>query len=182
MQLTSKAQSMGLYRQGLFGNHPRCWFNVDDLIALGEFPWSVVFRYARYGCEAYRRYNLTWDQIPLAVAEIVAAGGSQQHITVNELMPDDRLTFQGEVTIDHGSWYLFGSDEKTQMVPALRSGREYHGVHALTILKTVMDQPSFDQLNHLIETFPDHIIEFSSYACAVGELGFNTVFWDVRAF
>lgn len=178
--LTSKTKSAALYEQGLFGNKPITWANVDQFIALGNRPGTYSLRYRSGGHEAFRRYELRSDEIPGAVLEIERAGGLRDRISVNESMPDHTLLLQGDTTIDHQSWYLFGSTEQTKMAIALKRARQYHGSAALCRLKTCLDTPSFNQLEYLLDAYPDHIIEFSAYAIPVGVLGYNTVFWDVR--
>jgi len=57
-----------------------------------------------------------------------------------------------------------------------------YGLTALKVLHHYMDPPSSDQLHHLLHEYPDHVIEFTCCEGAVGELGYNTIFWEVRGY
>jgi hypothetical protein len=54
------------------------------------------------------------------------------------------------------------------------------GLNARLKIKSVMDPPSYENLERLFNEFPGHAVEFSSYEIGVGELGYNTLFWEVR--
>ena len=52
---------------------------------------------------------------------------------------------------------------------------------AIMILKGNLSSSSYSDLETLLETFPDSVVEFSTYSILVGNIkGRNTVIWEVR--
>ncbi len=58
--------------------------------------------------------------------------------------------------------------------------RSRYGLQALLILRRYLDAPSFDNLQWILETYCDSVVELSAYPMGVGVLGWNTLFWEVR--
>ena len=65
---------------------------------------------------------------------------------------------------------------------ALREKEErISGLNAKIILQRNLSPSSLSDMESLLQTFPNDVIEFSSYSIPVGNIqGRNTVIWEVR--
>ena len=54
------------------------------------------------------------------------------------------------------------------------------GLRAKLKLQHYMDAVSWDWLQEIFDTFPNSVVEFSTFSCPVGHLGWNTAFWEIR--
>lgn len=95
--------------------------------------------------------------------------------------PDQKIIHQGEVQRSIHYFDLTYSIVKAPMRIALATETLHaQGLRAVHILKSAMDATSWDNLNRLFDQFPDSVIEYTTYSIPVGELGNNTVIWEVR--
>ena len=129
------------------------------------------------------RYNVPPAEVLSKIKEMKL---EPNEVSINESMPDDNLTIQGEITQLDGRSGEFGlelrySTLKKPMNISLKEEEFYlRGLNAKLKLQSVMDEPSLENLNRLIVEFENPAIEFSSYDISVGHLGHNTIFWEVR--
>ena len=57
------------------------------------------------------------------------------------------------------------------------------GLEAEILLRYYLCSRSLEWLKILLERYPEHVVEFSSYGVNWGTLrGYNTVFWEVRLY
>lgn len=96
--------------------------------------------------------------------------------------PDHLLTLNGELIEEHGEPWLSYSTAPVTMRVAMREPhvRRARGVRALGICDWYMEPVAADWLRELLARYPGHAIEFSTYRLGLGDLGWNTVFWEVR--
>ena len=101
---------------------------------------------------------------------------------MDQSMPDEHLTIQGEVMKTHLGFVLWYTTIKEPMNSALKKESLYaEGLKAYLLLKNYLSESSYEDLIALMELFPESSIEFSSYRVPVGNLpGRNTVIWEVR--
>lgn len=60
---------------------------------------------------------------------------------------------------------------------------EWRGTAARSLLRSVLNDNSYDDLNDLIERYPGHVYELSAFEKCVGTLaGRNHLVWEVRAY
>lgn len=174
--LKRKAHFYQLWHRGQFGNKLRSWRKPEELPpditklmlrtahALGGGSAAVVSR-----------------------IEALSLWSQQPHLYHgNELAPDDTATLQGEVFESHEGLVLFGLERQPgkllRMRDALKMARHYTGLSALLTLQRNLDASSMDDLRRLLEDWPEHVIEFSCYQRALGDLRRNTIFWEVRKY
>ena len=71
---------------------------------------------------------------------------------------------------------------KNPMNKALRiSSENTQGLEAKMLLEKYLSPSSISDIYCLLDTFPESVIEFSSYRIPVGNIpGRNTVIWEVR--
>ncbi len=100
------------------------------------------------------------------------------------MAPTAQTLFQGEVQLQPGGLVLYYSTEALTMRAALASsGKTATGIIAVLLLKAYLCPASYDWLTVLLDRYPDHVIEFSTYSCQWGTIpGFNTIFWEVRKY
>ena len=71
---------------------------------------------------------------------------------------------------------------KKPMNPALKEETKYAaGLNALLLLKKSLCPSSFDNLETLLDIYPESVIEFGAYEVNVGVIpNRNTLIWEVR--
>jgi hypothetical protein len=100
--------------------------------------------------------------------------------------PDDKCTLQGEVcrTIRGLESYLEVGGG-LPMRQAMAAGHMKHRGYLETkvLLERYMDASSRDDLDALLELYPDHTVEFSCFSVDVGVFpNRNTLFWETRLY
>ena len=186
--INSKADMYELYFAGAFGNTLVNWRTYEEFksdLDSGKWPAEkpVALRTATKPGVIPPRYCVrteTWEVLDL-IEEWVVFGIPRETININELGKDHLITLQGEVMRSTNYFDLRGSYAKTVMRTALATN-QFHlsGLWAYLLIHQKMDAPSWDNLNRLFDEYPDSIIEFTVYGAPVGDLGWNTVFWEVR--
>lgn len=182
MKILDKRQMRALFERGEFGNRLETWC-VSNIHSV-RLP--VVLMYNGVPGVQLPRYCtpiITMQDLKALIAEWVALGCCADNITICENGldgPYDRC-IQGEVQRCEDYLYLYWTDVSDKMRQAL-ARRSYHttGAAAVAILEYYMDQASWENLNHLWEVYPDSVVEFTVFRKGVGDLGWNTVFWEVR--
>jgi hypothetical protein len=181
--IASKNEFMPLWNAGRLGNKPRTW---PDLASALESDYRGCFS-CRDGRADSRltRYGVPYAKLIDVVAEMESQGARWVHF--NESAPDERLLIQGEYqdgmimpAENPRNKYLMWSTEQTQM-KRVKQWHHTEGSASVAILRSYLNDNSWDDLQVLLEQYPNHIIEFSAYECFVGNLpGRNTLIWEVR--
>lgn len=181
-EIPDKKTAYDHFLRGGFGNKPQTWNSLEELDGSGYYG-EVVLRYKGIGGKDLPQYGI---HLSIAEAATVAKqwfsqGARPALLAINEAASDHDLTIQGEVmqTIEH--YALFWSDEKTTMREAMKNGRQAYGREALALLKRYLSPSSYEDMQELLDMYPSHVIEFSSYRYNVGGCrGRNTFIWEVR--
>jgi hypothetical protein len=171
------------FQAGEFGNRPRTWSNYAALQS-DPYSGSVVIRYKDPN-SPFLTYNVQQSELPSRLTRYVEVYGAEFiKFRFNEAMPDDHLLIQGELIDQPGGIHLHYSTAPHPMCEALRRyGKHASGLRAKHLLKANLDPDSYEWLYHLLDTYPEHTIEFSTYDRHVGLLeGHNTVWWEVRLY
>ena len=180
--ITCKPHYYALQRIGYFGNIPKTWGNYEEF-SKSNYKGRVSIRSKKGIDRDNVRYNIPSENVLRNIKEMEL---DPREVSINESMPNNLLTIQGEIIqldgrTGHCGLELRYSDLKEVMNKALKEKEMYlRGLNALLKIKSVMDPPSYENLNRLFEEFPEHAIEFSSYEIVVGNLGHNTIFWEAR--
>lgn len=169
----SKRDFVCRYVAGEFGNRPLTWATYEELIASG-YRGLVHVRNSVRGGLTY--YNVPFERVALL------ASSTMYYTAMNT--PDHLKTLQGEVCDWPGGPYLLCSRQAGPMRAALvERPMILIGLSARLLLAAHLCPRSLDWLHHLLSEYPDHVVEFSAYSVEVGELpGYNTLFWEVRAY
>lgn len=181
MRVKSKTDMYALYHRGLFGNRLQTWRSLEDYFA-SNFDGKVVLRYSGPQGGKWAAYEVERRCVQGIVSEWVSEGADLQLVTLNESAPDAELILQGEVMRSTEYFSIRYSRLKAPMRIGLSEAPEHvGGVQAVLFLKGTMDPSSWDDLQILFDTYPDSVIEFSTWSRDVGVCPRrNTVFWEVR--
>jgi hypothetical protein len=174
-----------LLRGGRFGNTLRSWPTYEAMMDSG-FRGRIGLRYTGRGGSPFTAYDLAQTAAYYLVHDlwVLRLGADLTKIQWCEAAPDQHIVLQGEICeCPHvGGYALHYSTHKAQMRVALKEApRNHTGPGALLILKQVMDPGSYEDLQALLDDFPEAVIEFSVYRINLGAVpGRNTIFWEVR--
>lgn len=188
----SKADFVRRYQAGEFGNASPTWSNLDAFISMGanlgrkrgwpEFTpsreWPERFHLRNRVAGGATHYNLYWS-------ECVSKWNEQKDKKgwyASQMCPHDKGTIQGEVLRTEEGLYLYYTSARKPMREALaEGGKEARGIIAVSLLRHYLCPNSYEWLEVLLDRYPDHAVEFTSFEVQWGTLlGFNTVFWEVR--
>lgn len=174
---TSKIEFYRRYMAGEFGNRPKSWANVDELLADG---WPID---KPVSC---RNFKVVGGLVVLAASleEIrTKNGGTFDDLTFVEPVPHHRNLIQGEISRGLGPLEMSYSTRLHVSNRDCRSEFAKHvsGVEVYILLRHFMFASDFENLMNLLEKFPEAAIEFSTFECCVGVLPMsNTIIWEVR--
>jgi len=181
-----KRQFVNDYIDGVFGNRVPTWPDIYTWLRgsplSGKGP--VILAHIRNRITN----GPTWYDIPAVdvykkYLEVTKAGLIAPEDCYFSLMaPTEKTLFQGEVIHRQGKLELYYSTIVKPMRAALQEGgHNVSGLTALRLLKGYLNVNSYEWLWHLLDTYDDHVIEFSTYSIECGMLkGFNTIYWEVR--
>jgi hypothetical protein len=169
------------WREGEFGNRGHSWDTVKATLSSG-LPGPFAIRYRVPGSR-WMRYTIPREELQAATDEFIADGADLELMEYSPMQPDDKLKLQGEVSEDHRGMNLFYSRDKVPMRKALLSAKQVHGATAERVLDWACDPSSRDDIKSMLDNYPKHVIEFSTYDCHVGIIPRrNTVIWEVRQY
>lgn len=179
-EIRSKAEFFRLWNAGVLGYKLRTWDSIDDYRKEQSRPAIVGFR--QIGVAGGGAFCIceTFAEVERAAEEWKAAG---RKFMICEAAPDEKGTIQGEVcrTV-RGLEGLLGFSNGLRMREAIAKGlltpRSY--IETLTLCKSYMSAPSFDDLEALLDLYPDATVEFTCYGSHNFDRGRNTIFWEVR--
>lgn len=185
--IDTKQENYALYQAGIYGNKPLIWNSYKEILDSG-WNGGVCIRSRKGMARGKVKYNLTIGEVPDAIRKYAKKGQLEKDLTFNQNMPDEHLTIQGEVSATENHLNLIYTTIQEPMLKGLNKERIYEqGLIAMHTLRRNLDAPSFENLMNLLRMFPgsssqnpSSSVEFSTYEIGVGDLGNNTVFWEVR--
>lgn len=177
--VTNKVDFYQRFYAGEFGNHGPMWKSLSDW-RKSRYANPIAIRTVKIGgrCD----YNIPRSEVESRTAEFIRQGWKE--LNWSAMAPTDRTIVQGEACLLPGGLSLYVSREKLPMRDALRvGGRQLNGVLAHALLRGACDPDSYDQLNHLLDSYDGHVVEFSTFECCWGVIdNRNTVIWEVRKY
>lgn len=172
------------YTAGEFGNASPTWNSFKEWYA--DRPWE------KYGLRYHIRnrvkggktwYDVLADVMPETWWQASTRCGSS-NLYISAMAPTDKTLFQGEV--QRGLWGLdlyYTTIAKPMRDALAMQARQVHGIIATALLRRFLCANSYDWLTHLLDSYSDHVVEFSTYSIQWGTVpGFNTVFWEIRKY
>lgn len=186
----SKPDFVQRYARGEFGNAAPTWQTLNEwqrhrkgLVLDRQYMLPNRLYHIRNrvaGADTW--YNLPADKVEATWDLALYAGYAPEQLYISEMAPTERTLIQGEVqqSIEHLD--LLYTTVAKPMRDALRERNlRINGLAAMMVLKNRMCPNSWEWLNLLLERYPDHVVEFSTYSVDWGTVaGYNTVFWEVR--
>lgn len=182
----TKADFVRRYKTGEFGNTSRTWDTCDALLAYGRkfdpttpVPGLFHLRNRIAGGSTY--YNLHWSG---CVAKWCDQENSKDWYA-SEMAPHDHNLIQGELyRSERGVELFYSTKVGLPMRDALLcQPSQIHGIMVLMLLKHYMDNNSYEWTMELLDRYPDHTVEFSTFSKEWGTVpGYNTVYWEVRLY
>lgn len=177
MEIRSKARFFELWEAGLLGNRPNLW--RDPQKAWAAQPKTVGFReLGRAGGGAWTRvYDMQKD------FWLTVKCWEGRNYVMDDGCPDHKQTLQGEVCRTFRGLEGFMGSSTFPMRKAAELGILRHRSPAETtvLLRDYMDASSRDDLEMLLELYPDAAVEFTCFSVNVGVIpGRNTLIWEIR--
>lgn len=180
MEIHSKRQFFDLWRNDALGNRTLLWDRVEDI------PASIK----RVG---FRQIGLpsgaagAWTLVDRGQAEMTAAEWRQAGRTfiMDGSVPNDHSVMQGEVCrTERGMESFLATGYRLDpMRKTMAAGLHHHRGYLQTklLLDHYLDPSSRDDLDMLLELYPDAAIELTAFDCNVGIIpGRRVIFWEVR--
>jgi len=168
------------YIAGEFGNHTRSWQGIDDCPCLGMENYHIRNRII--GGPTW--YNVCGEHLRDMWEAVCSVHADPANLYISEMAPTPYTTIQGEVIRSPQGLYLYYNQVPLPMRDGFRIERkEAFLVKAKELLRHYLCDNSWEWMQHLLDSYPDHVVEFSSYSQSCGTLpNHNTLFWEIRAY
>lgn len=182
----SKRENWRRASAGLYGNRLRSWDTLADLRASGWVGTVTVRTLLGGGGPCV--YDVPADRVEAVLADL---GLPEEAVCFNQGAVDSAVILQGEYLNDvvrvDGRTYdgaLRFSTVKLKMRDALRAGeRTAYGLAAREALRANMTPSSWADFEALLELYPGHVLEVSTYEGTLGDVpGRNTIVWEIRKY
>jgi hypothetical protein len=102
---------------------------------------------------------------------------------IDDRVPDTKQTIQGELCRTHRGLEGYIGSSHLPMRLAMQQGilTPRSPIETLVIINSYMDPSSRDDIDAILELFPDATIEFTCFQIDIGNIpGRNTILWEVR--
>ena len=179
--IRNKTQMYELLLAGKLGNRVRAWDGLKALEASG-YRGQVSLR-SKNIADPVAVYHVPYEMLH----EVLDANHlcHRTDIVYSESPPDEMRVIQGELTRSPYCGLFFKyTFAPLPMRSAFDQGSFQYaeGLRAKLLLEHYVDPSSLDDLYELLDEYPDHVIEFSSFAVPVGVLGRLAVIWECRLY
>jgi hypothetical protein len=180
MPVRTKQDFVRRYKLGEFGNHAPTWDTAVEYYNSG-YQGMVHIRNRVAG-------GMTWYNVdPFTFSNrwnAAARHYGETKLYISAMAPTEQTLFQGELVRGLRGLNLTYSIVAKPMRDALHEQSRFaDGALSLFLLQRYLDTNSYNWLQVLVERYPDHAIEFSTYSVQWGTLPrYNTVFWEVRLY
>lgn len=176
------------YAQGEFGNCSPT-FNTRDEFTDYYLQWDSAEDAHRSGVLMHLRNRVAggktyYDCSPAEIFRYWTLEDNPSQWYCSMMAPTPLTVIQGEVERTHRGLSLFYSLQKKPMREALKiDGKQVYGILARVILEAMMPLKDYCWLMYLLDAYPDHVVEFSTYDKEFGTVpGYKTCYWEVRKY
>ena len=183
----TKVDFVERYAAGEFGNASPTWNSLEEWKADHPNPQGLVdslYHIRNRVAGASTWYNVTDISVPCYWRQAIERGYHPSQLYISQMAPTKLTLFQGEV--QRGIWgcdLLYTTVQKPMRDALREQSTSINGVLALFLLRRFLCSNSYEWLQHLLDTYEDHVVEFSTYSVEWGTVpGYNTVFWEVRRY
>lgn len=152
------------------------WDTLEEFIS-SNYMGLIHIRNRTAGGPTY--YDIQSFDIPVYWDRYECSNGS---FYLAAMAPTEKTLFQGEVCRNYRGIELTYTTVRKPMRDALAiDTRTAQGIIAVSLLRKYMCPTSYDWLETLLDSYPDHVVEFSVFDCYWGTIPhMNTVFWECR--
>lgn len=197
MEIRNKRKFFELWEAGVLGNRTRLWRDPEAAWSWGEWqsarrglPHNLLI--PEIGFREIRKPGSAgagkWEKVPWScvfeTADRWKAEGRE--FVMDDGVPNEKQTLMGEIVrTERGMEGFITLATPLPMRPAMAAGLMKHRSYLETrlLLETYMDPSSRDDLDQILELYPDHAVEFSCFSVNVGILPHrNTMFWETRLY
>lgn len=177
----TKTDFVRRYKAGEFGNASPTWDSYGEWAQAKGWNYGDFFHVRNRVAGGLTWYNVPWEKL-LYVWSVARDKCGERNLYISAMAPTEKTVIQGEVCRAPWMYELTYTRVQKPMRDALRdSTRRARGLEALFLLQENLCQRSYDWLQYLLDTYEDHVVEFSTYSISWGTVpGYNTVFWEVR--
>lgn len=183
MKIESKAEFFRLWNAGALGFKLRTWNDPKEALASGV----AIVGLRQVGKAGGGRLDIVpiagsmgHERLAGVVREWTNAG---MRFVICEAAPDEHGTLQGEIcrTI-HGWGGLMGVSNGLRMREAMAAGLLKPRGPAVSrfLVRHYMSPASLDDLDAILDLYPNATVEFTCYGDHDFGRGRNTIFWEVR--
>lgn len=182
------------YEAGEFGNHSPTWNTLEGFIVANwqhidpnqhlEDAHPSLFHVRNRVAGGKTWYNCAAWYVAEVYRLAELEGIHSDSLYISAMAPTEQTLFQGEVM--RGIWGLeltYTTVAKPMRDALCECTKVARGVIANSLLRHFLCSNSYNWLEVLLDRYPDHAVEFSTYAVEWGTLPcYNTVFWEVRKY
>lgn len=181
MRIDTKSQFYALWNANKLGNKLRSWKTLAEFHASG-YRGVVGLRAVLATGGGPLLIVPNSDDLPAAFKHFASLGVPVSSTVICEGAPDERVRLQGEV-MRGPQLSLFANAEGRglRMRESMLDAKTYAGLAAQMLLRRHLTPASYDDIQELLDLYPDSVIEFSAYDHNLGwAAGRNTLIWEVR--
>jgi len=184
LPVLNKRDFVRRYRDGEFGNASPTWDSVEGFLSDKASTTSDLFHLRNRVRSGPTYYDVPGDLVDITLRKALAEGVKESDLYVSQMAPTALTTLQGEIQQTPDGLYLYYTRVKKPMRDALReSAHEARGIIALEMLRAAFTVGDFEWMGVLLDRYPDHVLEFSTYSKAYGTIpGCRVVWWEVRSY
>lgn len=182
----SKRDFVKRYQIGEFGNCSPTWDTYEEWMKdRDRYANSQLYHIRNRVKGGDTWYNVHKHAMMWRWDEAISSGLKASDLYISAMAPHKDNLIQGEVMQDEKGLQLYASRViGLPMREALLDNPfSIGGVNASQMLKTLMCPNSWDWLNVLLDRYPGHVVEFSTFSRFWGTLPrHNTCYWEVRLY
>lgn len=176
MKIESKAEFFRLWNLGVLGHKLLTWTDPKEALA-SDAP---IIGVRQVGAAGGGRLDI----VPKAEIPGILRSWTNEGLkyVLCEAAPDELGTLQGETCRTFRGWEgTMGLSRGLRMREAMKAGLLLPRSPAVTrfLLRTYLSPASLDDLDAILDLYPDSVVEFTCYDLDFGR-GRNTIFWEVR--
>lgn len=172
-----------MYRRiatGEFGNVIPKWYDMGGWKIAAEtyttHLWGV--QHTKIAGFPGTRLNVRTEDVQVIIADNF---GGENYCISTMIHQHGTPLWEGDVTREYisGTFKPAGGTWRKHML----APRLIHGSAARLVLRSLLNENSFDDLQILLEEYPDHVVELTALDCCYGTVPHrNAIIWEVRKY
>ena len=183
MNIANKNENLIAMSHGLFGNGCKHWNSLEEVLADKSYSYdTITMRYKSHG-GGFCQYFVPIKDCPKLITEWESKGAKKELIYFNaDDLNESCILLQGEVCeLDWELHLRFSQVKEPMRIAFSKQVENIKGLAAKMLLQQHLYPNSFTDVMALLELYPNHVIEFTTYDYQVGDNERrNTIIWEVR--